>query len=62
MLTSGDLGDELRNWLTQEEVAATIRRVERLLALKTHPLPADRLAGGALAARLTEPPTNRSGG
>ena len=39
LLTSGDLGDELRRWLTPAEVAATVRRVERLLALKTHPYP-----------------------
>jgi uncharacterized repeat protein (TIGR03843 family) len=39
LLTNGELGDELRSWLTPEEVAATIRRVERLLALKTHPYP-----------------------
>jgi uncharacterized repeat protein (TIGR03843 family) len=39
LLTNGDLGDELRRWLTAEEVAATVRRVERLLALKAHPYP-----------------------
>jgi uncharacterized repeat protein (TIGR03843 family) len=39
LLTSGDLGDELRNWLTPDEVAETIRRVERMLTLKTHPYP-----------------------
>jgi uncharacterized repeat protein (TIGR03843 family) len=39
MLTNGDLGDELRNWLTPDEVAETIRRADRLLALKTHPYP-----------------------
>ena len=38
-LTKGDLGDELSRWLTPAEVGATIRRVERLLALKTHPYP-----------------------
>jgi uncharacterized repeat protein (TIGR03843 family) len=39
LLTSGDLGDELSRWLTPAEVGATIGRVERLLALKTHPYP-----------------------
>ena len=38
-LASGGLGDELRSWLTPDEVTATIRRVERLLALKVHPYP-----------------------
>jgi uncharacterized repeat protein (TIGR03843 family) len=39
LLTNGDLGDELLRWLTPAEVTATTRRVERLLALKTHPYP-----------------------
>jgi uncharacterized repeat protein (TIGR03843 family) len=39
LLTKGDLGEELSSWLTPVEVGATIRRVERLLALKTHPYP-----------------------
>jgi uncharacterized repeat protein (TIGR03843 family) len=39
LLTSGDLGEELSQWLTPAEVGATIGRVERLLALKTHPYP-----------------------
>ncbi|HXB46949.1 MAG TPA: SCO1664 family protein [Streptosporangiaceae bacterium] len=39
VLTNGDLGDELCRWLTPAEVGATIRRVERLLSLKTHPYP-----------------------
>jgi uncharacterized repeat protein (TIGR03843 family) len=39
LLTAGDLGEELRDWLTAEEVAATIERVERLLAAKVHPYP-----------------------
>jgi hypothetical protein len=38
-LTNGSLRDELRSWLTAEEIAATVKRVERLLALKTHPYP-----------------------
>ena len=39
LLTNGDLGEELSQWLTPAEVGATIGRVERLLALKTHPYP-----------------------
>jgi uncharacterized repeat protein (TIGR03843 family) len=39
MISGGDLGDELCNWLTAAEVAATTRRVEMLLARKVHPLP-----------------------
>jgi uncharacterized repeat protein (TIGR03843 family) len=39
MLTKGGRGDELSSWLTPAEVGATIRRVERLIALKTHPYP-----------------------
>jgi len=39
LLTKGDLGEELSRWLTPAEVGATIRRVERLVALKTHPYP-----------------------
>lgn len=39
MLTGGDLADELAKWLTTAEIAATIRRVEMLLARKVHPLP-----------------------
>jgi uncharacterized repeat protein (TIGR03843 family) len=39
LLTDGDLAAELRNWLTPTEVAATLRRVEMLLARKVHPLP-----------------------
>ena len=39
MITDGELGDELGNWLTAAEVAATARRVEMLLARKVHPLP-----------------------
>jgi hypothetical protein len=38
-LTSGDLAAELHSWLTPAEVAATVRRTERLLALQTHPYP-----------------------
>ena len=51
-LLSGDLATELGGWLTPAEVAATIRRVELLLAHKVHPLAAGRLAGGAVAADL----------
>jgi len=39
LLTDGDLAGELGNWLTPAEVAATVRRVEMLLARKVHPLP-----------------------
>jgi uncharacterized repeat protein (TIGR03843 family) len=39
LLTDGNLGAELGNWLTPTEVAATLRRVEMLLARKVHPLP-----------------------
>ncbi len=38
-LVGGDLAAELASWLTPVEVAATIRRVEALLARKVHPLP-----------------------
>jgi uncharacterized repeat protein (TIGR03843 family) len=41
LMTGGDLGAELGNWLTAAEVAATARRVEMLLARKVHPLPPD---------------------
>lgn len=41
LLTRGSLGHELANWLTPAEVGATIRRIERLLTLKTHPYPPD---------------------
>jgi uncharacterized repeat protein (TIGR03843 family) len=39
LMTNGDLATELANWLTVAEVAATIRRIEKLLARKVHPLP-----------------------
>jgi uncharacterized repeat protein (TIGR03843 family) len=39
LLTSGGLADELAQWLTPAEVAATKRRVELLLARKVHPSP-----------------------
>jgi len=38
-MTTGELAAELHSWLTPLEVAATVGRVERLLALKTHPYP-----------------------
>ena len=38
-VTAGELAAELHSWLSPAEVAATIRRIERLLALKTHPYP-----------------------
>jgi uncharacterized repeat protein (TIGR03843 family) len=39
MIADRELGDELGNWLTSAEVAATTTRVEMLLARKVHPLP-----------------------
>ena len=41
LLTRGSLAAELGRWLTPAEVAATVRRIERLLTLKTHPYPPD---------------------
>ena len=41
LLTGGGLGHELATWLTPAEVAATVRRIERLLTLKMHPYPPD---------------------
>ena len=41
LLTSGSLATDLARWLTPAEIAATIRRTERLLTLKTHPYPPD---------------------
>ncbi len=41
LLTGGSLAADLANWLTRAEIAATIRRTERLLTLKTHPYPPD---------------------
>jgi hypothetical protein len=38
-MTAGELAADLHSWLTAEEVAATVRRAERLLTLKTHPYP-----------------------
>ena len=39
LLANGDLAAELGRWLTAVEIAATVRRVERLLAQKVHPYP-----------------------
>jgi len=39
LLTSGGLADELAQWLTWAEIAATTRRVELLMARKVHPSP-----------------------
>jgi len=39
LITDGGLAAELGNWVTPDEVAATGRRVEMLLARKVHPLP-----------------------
>ena len=39
LLTSGGLAGEIAQWLTRTEIAATKRRVELLLAHKTHPSP-----------------------
>jgi uncharacterized repeat protein (TIGR03843 family) len=39
LLTGGDLVGELGSWLTPAEIAATIRRVQMLLAHKVHPMP-----------------------
>lgn len=41
LIARGSLGHELASWLTPAEVAATVRRIERLLTLKTHPYPPD---------------------
>jgi uncharacterized repeat protein (TIGR03843 family) len=39
LLSSGSLADELAQWLTRAEMAATRRRVEQLLTHKVHPSP-----------------------
>jgi uncharacterized repeat protein (TIGR03843 family) len=39
LLTTGWLADQLAQWLTATEIAATTRRVELLLARKVHPSP-----------------------
>jgi uncharacterized repeat protein (TIGR03843 family) len=39
LLRSGGLADELAQWLTRAEIAATTRRVDLLLANKVHPSP-----------------------
>jgi uncharacterized repeat protein (TIGR03843 family) len=39
LLTSGGLTDELAQWLTRAEIAATRRRIDLLLARKVHPSP-----------------------
>ncbi len=39
LLTSGGLAEEMAQWLTRTELAATARRVELLLAHKVHPSP-----------------------
>jgi hypothetical protein len=39
LLAGRDLAAELGRWLTTAEIAATVRRVERLLAQKVHPYP-----------------------
>jgi uncharacterized repeat protein (TIGR03843 family) len=39
LLTAGVLADQLTQWLTPTEIAATTRRVELLLARKIHPSP-----------------------
>ena len=37
----GELGDALAGFLHHDEVAATVRRVDRLLSTQRHPLPSD---------------------
>jgi uncharacterized repeat protein (TIGR03843 family) len=39
LLTTGGLAGEMAQWVTRAEIAATTRRVERLLAHKVHPSP-----------------------
>jgi uncharacterized repeat protein (TIGR03843 family) len=39
LLTTGGLADQMAQWLTRAEIAATRRRVELLLARKVHPSP-----------------------
>jgi uncharacterized repeat protein (TIGR03843 family) len=39
LLTTGGLADQMAQWLTRAEIAATTRRVELLLARKVHPSP-----------------------
>jgi uncharacterized repeat protein (TIGR03843 family) len=39
LLTTGGLADQMAQWLTPAEIAATRRRVELLLARKVHPSP-----------------------
>ncbi len=39
LLTTGGLAEQMGQWLTRAEIAATRRRVELLLARRVHPLP-----------------------
>jgi hypothetical protein len=40
-MLEGSVGDALAGLLHPDEVAATVRRVDRLLATRRHPMPSD---------------------